>query len=74
MIGKQSIPATGPSTLTYGQSVTDACIDWTTTVATLNELRKGIQARRALLGPVASLNRHLNGVSPILSLSQVPRY
>lgn len=30
--GKQSIPATGPATLKYGQSVTDACINWDTTV------------------------------------------
>ncbi|GAA5970769.1 hypothetical protein JCM11641_004447 [Rhodosporidiobolus odoratus] len=48
--GKQSIPASGPHGLTYGQSVTDACISWDTTVETLNNLRAGVQARRALLG------------------------
>ncbi|GAA5903745.1 hypothetical protein JCM8208_006565 [Rhodotorula glutinis] len=48
--GKQSIPATGPANLTYGQSVTDACIDWTTTVSTLDTLRQGVQQRRKLAG------------------------
>ncbi|KAK0519673.1 hypothetical protein OC834_007304 [Tilletia horrida] len=44
--GKQSIPAEGPVGLTYGQSVTDACIDWETTVVALDKLRAGVQARR----------------------------
>ncbi|BGP24319.1 hypothetical protein JCM10295v2_003229 [Rhodotorula toruloides] len=48
--GKQSIPSTGPQNLVYGQSVTDACISWTTTVQVLNTLRQGVRARRALLG------------------------
>ena len=48
--GKQSIPATGPANLTYGQSVTDACIDWKTTVSTLDTLRQGVQQRRKLAG------------------------
>ncbi|GAA5910838.1 3-deoxy-7-phosphoheptulonate synthase [Sporobolomyces salmoneus] len=49
--GKQSIPASGPSSLTYGQSITDACISWETTVGVLNTLRKGVQARREWRGP-----------------------
>ncbi|GAA5997753.1 3-deoxy-7-phosphoheptulonate synthase [Rhodotorula paludigena] len=48
--GKQSIPSSGPQNLTYGQSVTDACIDWETTVKVLNTLRSGVQARRKLTG------------------------
>ncbi|KAE8219860.1 hypothetical protein CF319_g6520 [Tilletia indica] len=44
--GKQSIPPEGPVGLTYGQSVTDACINWDTTVQALNKLRAGVQARR----------------------------
>ncbi|KAK0527927.1 hypothetical protein OC842_004713 [Tilletia horrida] len=44
--GKQSIPAEGPVGLTYGQSVTDACIDWDTTVQALDKLRAGVQERR----------------------------
>lgn len=55
--GKQAIPAAGPVGLTYGQSVTDACIDWDTTVATLEKLREGVRARRAMLGPQRTINR-----------------
>ena len=35
-------------TLTYGQSITDGCIDWTTTVSTLNALADAVASRRAL--------------------------
>ncbi|CAO1629319.1 unnamed protein product [Parajaminaea phylloscopi] len=45
--GKQSIPASGPQGLKYGQSITDACINWETTVEALDELRAGVKARRA---------------------------
>ncbi|SPO42079.1 probable 3-deoxy-D-arabino-heptulosonate 7-phosphate (DAHP) synthase isoenzyme [Pseudozyma flocculosa] len=44
--GKQSIPAEGPTALRYGQSITDACIDWQTTVEALDKLRRGVQTRR----------------------------
>ncbi|KAK4056020.1 hypothetical protein OIO90_003015 [Microbotryomycetes sp. JL221] len=61
--GKQSIPAAGPIGLTYGQSVTDACIDWETTVKVLDTLRSGVQQRRQLLGERQNLNnRPLNGL------------
>jgi len=33
-------------TLTYGQSITDGCIDWNTTVLALNELADAVAARR----------------------------
>jgi 3-deoxy-7-phosphoheptulonate synthase len=33
--------------LTYGQSVTDGCIGWASTVPVLEELAKGVQKRRA---------------------------
>ncbi|SCV67644.1 BQ2448_5255 [Microbotryum intermedium] len=58
--GKQSIPAEGPIGLTYGQSVTDACIDWQTTVQVLDTLRKGVQQRRSVVGPRQGVNRPLN--------------
>ncbi|KAK7056829.1 hypothetical protein VNI00_002546 [Paramarasmius palmivorus] len=45
--GRQDITAAGPSALKYGQSVTDACISWETTVPVLDRLREGVQARRA---------------------------
>jgi 3-deoxy-7-phosphoheptulonate synthase len=32
--------------LTYGQSITDGCIDWTTTVSTLNLLADAVEERR----------------------------
>ncbi|KAI8343868.1 3-deoxy-7-phosphoheptulonate synthase [Chlamydoabsidia padenii] len=44
--GRQDIPSEGPHRLTYGQSITDACINWEDTVKTLDILRKGVQDRR----------------------------
>jgi 3-deoxy-7-phosphoheptulonate synthase len=44
--GRQDIPASGKSTLKYGQSVTDACISWETTVPVLDRLREGVRGRR----------------------------
>jgi 3-deoxy-7-phosphoheptulonate synthase len=32
--------------MTYGQSVTDACIDWQTTEEVLESFSKAVQARR----------------------------
>jgi 3-deoxy-7-phosphoheptulonate synthase len=39
-----------PSSLTYGQSITDACIDWQTTVEVLDRLAGGVRARRRATG------------------------
>jgi 3-deoxy-7-phosphoheptulonate synthase len=47
--GRQDIPAEGPAKLRYGQSITDACIGWETTVKVLDRLREGVRARRARL-------------------------
>ena len=33
--------------LTYGQSITDACMDWDTTVEVLDGLAASVRARRA---------------------------
>ncbi|KAF9527523.1 phospho-2-dehydro-3-deoxyheptonate aldolase [Crepidotus variabilis] len=44
--GRQDIPASGASGLKYGQSVTDACINWDATVGVLDKLRDGVQKRR----------------------------
>ena len=33
--------------LTYGQSITDACVNWATTDAMLDELAEAVRARRA---------------------------
>ncbi|KAF8914972.1 hypothetical protein CPB85DRAFT_1375328 [Mucidula mucida] len=47
--GRQDIPASGPAGLIYGQSVTDACISWESTVPVLDRLREGVRGRRALV-------------------------
>ena len=44
--GRQDIPPDGPAGLKYGQSVTDACIAWDTTVQVLDRLRQAVQVRR----------------------------
>ncbi|MEK7862384.1 MAG: 3-deoxy-7-phosphoheptulonate synthase [Chloroflexota bacterium] len=44
--GRQDL--SDPSALTYGQSVTDACIGWDDTVHVLRELAAAVRARRAL--------------------------
>ncbi len=36
--------------LTYGQSITDACLDWTSTMPVLRTLAKAVQARRRSAG------------------------
>ncbi|MGD0609735.1 MAG: 3-deoxy-7-phosphoheptulonate synthase [Streptosporangiaceae bacterium] len=38
-----------PATLTYGQSVTDACMDFETTAAALQELAAAVRSRRKIL-------------------------
>ena len=42
--GNQALSVGKP--LTYGQSVTDACINWDTTVPVLEELAGAVRARR----------------------------
>jgi len=44
--GNQKVPA-DKSQLTYGVSITDKCIDWDTTVASLHKMRDTIKAARA---------------------------
>ncbi len=41
--GRQDL---GSGELTYGQSITDACMDWETTAEVLDELAAGVRARR----------------------------
>ena len=42
--GRQDVLPGAP--LTYGQSITDGCIDWSTTVQALNVLAGAVAARR----------------------------
>ena len=44
--GQQKVVAGEP--LTYGQSITDACIGWDDTETVMAELAKAVLARRAL--------------------------
>jgi 3-deoxy-7-phosphoheptulonate synthase len=46
VFGRQEL---GSDELVYGQSITDACLDWETTVAVLDGLSAAVKARRAAL-------------------------
>ena len=39
-----------PTRLTYGQSITDACMGWETSVPALHELAAAVRARRKARG------------------------
>lgn len=45
--GQQSLNQLKPSQLTYGQSITDACLDWESTREALDKLKLAIQQRRS---------------------------
>lgn len=51
--GNQKVPAEGPSALKKGVSITDACIDWETTVDVLEDLAAAVRDRRELTAGVA---------------------
>lgn len=44
--GNQKVPAEGPAALKKGVSITDACIDWDTTVSVLEDLAAAVRERR----------------------------
>lgn len=44
--GNQKVPPEGPSGLKKGVSITDACIDWDTTVEVLENLADAVRQRR----------------------------
>ena len=44
--GSQKVPPEGPSGLKKGVSITDACIDWDTTVEVLEGLAEAVRERR----------------------------
>jgi 3-deoxy-7-phosphoheptulonate synthase len=52
--GNQKVPAEGPSGLKKGVSITDACINWESTVDVLEGLAESVRERRKL----ASANGH----------------
>jgi 3-deoxy-7-phosphoheptulonate synthase len=60
--GNQKVPPEGPSGLKKGVSITDACINWETTVTVLEQLAEAVRARRKVTG--AKVNGHeTNGTS-----------
>lgn len=46
--GNQKVPAEGPAGLKRGVSITDACIDWDTTVEVLEQLAEAVRVRRTV--------------------------
>ncbi|KAE8374957.1 hypothetical protein BDV26DRAFT_268842 [Aspergillus bertholletiae] len=46
--GNQKVPPEGPSGLKKGVSITDACIDWETTVTVLEDLADAVRVRRTV--------------------------
>lgn len=48
--GNQKVPAEGPANLKPGVSITDACINWDTTVTVLEDLAAAVRARRQVVG------------------------
>jgi 3-deoxy-7-phosphoheptulonate synthase len=51
--GNQKVPAEGPAALKKGVSITDACIDWESTVTVLEDLASAVRDRRKV-----ALNGH----------------
>lgn len=47
--GNQKVPASGPADLKYGVSITDACVNWDTTVTMLKDLAAAQRKRRSIL-------------------------
>lgn len=48
--GNQKVPAEGPSGLKRGVSITDACINWESTITVLEDLAAAVRARREING------------------------
>ncbi|KAF8331591.1 3-deoxy-7-phosphoheptulonate synthase [Amanita rubescens] len=47
--GRQDVPPEGPRSLKWGISITDACVDWATTVVMLDKLNDAVEKRRQVL-------------------------
>jgi len=47
--GRQDVPPEGASGLKHGVSITDACVDWETTVGMLDRLNQAVKQRRVTL-------------------------
>jgi 3-deoxy-7-phosphoheptulonate synthase len=47
--GRQDVPPEGAKGLKYGVSITDACVDWATTVPMLDKLNEVRNSMRSLV-------------------------
>ena len=47
--GNQKVPPEGPEKLKKGVSITDACVDWDTTVEMLEQLADAVRTRRQII-------------------------
>ncbi|KAF8466378.1 hypothetical protein BDZ91DRAFT_794246 [Kalaharituber pfeilii] len=54
--GRQDVPPEGKAGLRKGVSITDACVDWDTTVSMLEELAAAVRDRRALIDSAGKAN------------------
>ncbi|KAJ3862672.1 3-deoxy-7-phosphoheptulonate synthase [Lentinula novae-zelandiae] len=52
--GRQDVPSVGPAALKHGVSITDACVDFDTTVDMLNRLNEAVGKRRAVISEMTS--------------------
>ncbi|KAH7868303.1 3-deoxy-7-phosphoheptulonate synthase [Lentinula edodes] len=52
--GRQDVPSVGPAALKHGVSITDACVDFDTTVDMLNKLNEAVSKRRAVISEMKS--------------------
>lgn len=59
--GNQKVPAEGPAALKKGVSITDACIDWESTVEVLEDLAEAVRARREVRKSGEGANGSVNG-------------
>jgi 3-deoxy-7-phosphoheptulonate synthase len=48
------VPGQSRDKLVYGQSITDACIDWRETYKLLSELAAAVRTRRRLTEPLSA--------------------
>jgi len=63
--GNQKVPAEGPSALKKGVSITDACIDWDSTVSVLEDLAAAVRERRKVNAGSASSNPADHQATPL---------
>ncbi|KAK5128419.1 Phospho-2-dehydro-3-deoxyheptonate aldolase amt16 [Meristemomyces frigidus] len=59
--GNQKVPAEGPAGLKRGVSITDACIDWDTTIEVLEQLADAVRTRRQVRGGSGKASNGTNG-------------